>query len=557
MVTMKRVWGVGLLVATSAVCVHPQVPTWQEHVEILAKSLVIRVEQTWLQVPDLFDPASWVVEVDNKPGRVLAVRKLIAGRSGDESAQASGSTTSVTAWNERIGDAGDLGTTVLLLSRMCDARNLGRSVAKLLAEAEQLLAAGPVSVGVVERGTRLLCSRVKKTDEVKTCLSSLAREKTVNEILQLRKWGRDLRGSSPRVASLAGFLEERAISQAVYRDVTSALQVAGAGAGLVILIWDGADGDAWDFWREFDRERKSFTKGGKKGSTESSSGTAIDDSRKAMEWFEIKSWAEELAVDGKVAISLYPGFGSSMYPSWGAAFSGSARFQDFMDSRREWQPSEGVSEYVLSPDSYRVPRFMAEMTGGTVINPKDSLKNAFLRLQSTLAITFQVQGSIRCGNRPVKVYHRQLGPPMHPPKAVRFCSEPEPRPELLQLFDVGLRSLGEVRVQADVERFKTRDAESSEVVIHLKVDAAGMAAKIANAFEPRWRITVALLSQASGSAQKKLIASAPQMMPPNETNVRVGVSIPADAHRLLILVEELQTGAWGAAVLDLKGEGNP
>lgn len=564
MVNVEKSRLLGFLAAAPFALGNSQVPTWREDVEVVAKSVVVTVDRTWLQAPELFNPGFWKVEVAEKPATVLAVQRLIDGNPRTTSGKPVEVASSVEAGSEPVADAADVGTTVLLLARICEPRNLRRSVAKLLAEPQELLWSGPVSVGIVQQGTRLLCSHVKKVDELRACLSALGREKTANEILQVRKWARDLEGSWSGVTSLAGFLEERAIRGALFGDVVSALRAVGSGAGLVILIWDGADGDPWEFWGTFAVERnapglkrkapgvgrEALDKKDEGKSKDSGSAADFAFDREAAQWSELKAWVEEMAVDGRVVVSLFPGFGASMYPSWAAAYSGSSKFRDFMDARREWRPSRGALEYLLVPDSHRVPQFMAEITGGTVINPKESLKSGLLRLEGKLVITFQIQGPVPCGDRAVTIHHSKFGEPLQRPKAVRFCSAWDREQKLVQMLGGDLSFYGDVAVYADVKQMANKGGGVLEALIRVEVDPTPMLAKHGDGAELQWRMTAATLRGPFGRKTGNLSISSPQTLPPKENSVLVRVPVPADAHRLLILVEEVQTGAWGAAVVD-------
>ncbi|MFN3414148.1 MAG: hypothetical protein ACK42L_08840, partial [Thermoanaerobaculum sp.] len=537
---------------------YGQVSRWQEHVEIVAKTVIVRVDSAWLESPELFDSALWDVYVSEIPARVLSVQKLLARGVNGQSEKMGTVEPSGSLAAEWPATTEESGTTILLLARACDRRNLARSITKLASQAEDLLVAGPVSVGVVDRTTRMLCARVKNPDELRTCLKTLEHEKTANEILRLRRWGRDLQGSSTRVVSLAGLVEERAVTRSLFREVTNAVRVSGAGAGLVILIWDGADGDPWEFWGQFAEGQQSFENEKKSPQKGANSGAPRGGENVGAEWSEMEAWAREFAVDGKVVVSVFPGFGSSMYPDWAAARSGSSRFREFMDARQEWQPSRGASEYLLLADAHRVPRFMAEVTGGTVINPKDTVKDAWRRLEGVLAITFQIQGPVGCDTFPVTISHKTFGRPTQVPKAVRFCSPYRSKPDLVNLVDAGEGFLGIIVVHARVERFEKRDNRTSEAVVKAEWGGGPALGKWEENAVAQWQITMGVVKEVeSSSATRTVHLTSPQRLPGQETQLEAHLVLPADGNRLLVLVEDVLTGAWGAAVVDLLGQGKP
>lgn len=491
MVSVKSVLPIWLFAATANGPGHAQVGPWQERIEIVAKTVVVHVEPTRLQVPELFDPALWDIEVAGRPAKVLAVQKLLTRSVHEQQENVNSFVPSLSLPTKGAAAGEESGTTILLLSRACDPRNLGRSVTKLTSEVEELLLAGPVSVGVVDKGVRILCSQVTKAGELRACLELLRREKTGNDILTLRKWARDVHGISQRVASLAGLVEETAINRALFREVTDAVRLARVGAGLVVLVWDGADGDPWGFWGEFARERESSEKD-KGAQKRPGSRTLIDGANLGREWSEIEDWAQEFAVDGKVVVSVFPGFGASMYPDWAASFSGSRRFRELMDARQEWQPSRGASEYLLLGDAHRVPRFMAEVTGGTVINPKDTVKDAWRRLDGALAITFQIEGPTGCDTSPVTISHRTLGRPLRSPRGVRFCFGADVKPDLMNLLETGKGCCGEISVRAQLESFEKKPGKTSEAMLRLEWNKELLVSRREENVEGQWRITMAV-----------------------------------------------------------------
>lgn len=84
MVTVRTIATLCLLGAALAGPGYAQVADWQEHVEIVAKTVVVRIDPVWLQTPELFNPGLWDIQVGERPTRVLSVQKLLGRGFNDQ-----------------------------------------------------------------------------------------------------------------------------------------------------------------------------------------------------------------------------------------------------------------------------------------------------------------------------------------------------------------------------------------------------------------------------------------------------------------------------------------
>jgi len=543
-VRMKRAWWV-LVLSLLTVPVLSQEP-FHEQVAVTAVSTVIRWENRTAGGPPR--PEQLEVLFKGQAVPVLAVEPILpqlptpVGVSSEPASAPVPPTTALPAQERR-------GVLVLLVRDLCSPRNRDASVAKLRAYAEELTRVGPVLVAVSpgsDEGAKLC----EDSECLRKELNDLSRIFVVNWQIKLRKEAQSFSSvgfDSQLVSMLSGGEEIARVRGALKALRTSLLQYSG-GKRLVLLVWDGFDLNLQGPYGSLGQSKQSS--GRDQTKTEGPTSVGLLDANFLAEVRELAAITANLGVP---VVSLNPGYLEAYSPVWSAQFRRPAVSPEVFG-----RGSVAMGE-LLVVAAHEPMQYLADETGGAVIPPRETLGEGLKRLENTYLLWFQVPMAPDGRTYDLEVRVKELGLKVWAPKRVTLGSPGgQAVARAREAVTRGSLAEGELAPKVSLEVQKV-EGKSRLGRLEVRTDLGAVRHVLEKVSRARLRVTVAVhLGKGEPFVhQEEFEQAVGEESEGTVWTYEAPIKLPKEAERLAVVIEELQTGTWGAAVVDLGAEGAP
>jgi hypothetical protein len=534
----------------------PPASAFAERVNVTAVRVLVRPRPAAGHTPPVVRAADVEVLEDGQPATVIGLQPLLT-----VSAPSSGP-----AATEPPGvESATLGVTVYLAPDLSTRGGFGRTLGRLRRDAQRLVALGPVGVVLANPEPRTLADGVTDAATLVKALdaSSVPRLGSARLTAIRRRFlelmgpgtvvfqaqegpavhaGLDFRGLVGQ-ARAAVREEEGVVRSALGRLVAWARGNRGAGGRLLFLVLDGFDLDAGRFYLDQleplvgdDHDRRSL----------------FEAARAEFQGMRLDRLVSEasaaLCARGWAAVLFYNGVAEGAAFGTGAEMSGYAAFQRHMSA-----PAPGATSAPLF--AFERPREaladVADATGGVVVPPGGSLDAPLTLLARTWVLTYQVERPADGQAHRVEVRSRVPGLEFAAPHLIfSGTSEAEAEARARRVLS-GTEAHGELPVSITVAPQPVNGRGGGSGTLAVRVDLESIREALLSLGSVRIRVTVAVSIEGAEpfvTHDVQQVASSPDG---SVWSYEAPIAWPAGARRCAVIVEELATGAWGGAVIDL------
>ncbi|MFN3412713.1 MAG: hypothetical protein ACK42L_01440 [Thermoanaerobaculum sp.] len=522
-----------------------QVP-FQEHVSVSAVSTVIR----WGDRTAAGSPRPEQLEVlfNGREVLVLAVEPILpqvptsVGLPPTVTSKPLPPTTTLPAQERR-------GVLVLLVRDLCSPRNRDAAVTKLRAYTEELTRVGPVLVAVSPssgEGAKLC----EDSQCLQKELEALSKVSVANWQVKLREEAQSFgsAGLNAELVSVLSGAEEIARVRGALKALRHSLMRYAAEKRLVFLVWDGFDLNLQGRFGPPGQFNRSS--GSDQIKTESLAPVGLSDGSYRGELQEL---AAVMANVGVPVVSLNPGYMAAYSPAW------SAQFRRPAVSPEVFGRGSVVADELLVVAAHEPMEYLAEETGGTVIPPRESLAEGLKRLANTFLLWFQVPMAPDGKTYDLEVRVKEPGVKLWAPKRVTLGSSGgQAIARAREAVARGYLAEGELAPEVSLEVQKL-EGKSRVGRLEVRTDLGAVREVLEKTTRARLRVTVGVHMKRGEPFvhQEEFEQVVGEQSAGTVWTYEAPIKLPKEAERLAVVIEELQTGAWGAAVVDLLGQGKP
>jgi hypothetical protein len=457
---------------------------------------------------------------------------------------------------------------IYVMPDLCTPSGLGRILDRVGEEAERLVSFGPVTVVLANPEPRVIGRRITDRAELQQLVEGRELRKLApSRLVQIRRDFLTSLGSRPRMPVTETFtraeanadsfraqltraysavVEERSIVRGKISALVSwARSESFTGARVLLLGMDGFDLNPEEFYLG------SLDPSGQAPGEIGEYQHMLQEFRAERLGPFVEETAGALAEGGWTVVSFDNGL-SAM-----AGFANSAE-----------QSGHGkLNAFVAGGSSEASPAFLflhprdplqavAETTGGVIVPPGGSLRAALEALGRTLLVTYQVERPADGRAHRVEVRCKRAGVVLTAPKRVFSGTqqgESEARARRVMASEKTRGGLPVTLSLIATDEEAKSGRRSGE--LRVRADLAGLTDVLAVLGKARLRVTVAV--EITGK-EPFFTHREEEMEPPAKENAswayRVPLTWPPEARQVAVIVEELATGIWGAASMDLPGQ---
>jgi Ca-activated chloride channel homolog len=531
--------------------------TFSGQAQVTAVDLIVDVRDEGGRVPADLRPEDFVVLEDGAEKRVVAVEAFAAGAAAPSALERPASRVPAaeeTAWTWR---------TVLYVDQVLASSGSIRRAAQTLAQqAGDLTRLGTVEIVAADPDPRLVLAETRSARLVEQTLLDVAREvagrdavgrlrkKFVDELRMDLETSGTGQGSDRGIAGLGKktltinrrnhvwstvVQEDRLLREQQDRLLTWTANDLERGPRALLLVNDGYDLDPRDFYMQGVEDMRMRSE--------------IDSLLQTYSpMARFRGMVKVLAADGWVCVNLALGSPSSTFATVGAEISGKGFMGDV--AGRTTQGQQGVS---LPSQLFYRPldglRNLAAETGGELVTGKGGIPQAVGRLAERVRVTYQVERLPDGEVHRVEVRSRRPGLTVKAPEwsgspAPEAVSSARARRLLEDAAEAGdLPVVAAVGIEKEDGALTGRDRGT----LQARVDLSGFAAA-ALPERTALRITFAVELTEQLPYVRSDVVQGQDLRDVAAWVYTLPVSLPPEAGKVAVLVEELSSGAWGGAV---------
>lgn len=525
--------GSGNVLASTAPGSTP--PTFSTRVDVTAVRLAFRaVGRTGRPVPDL-QPTEVSVAEDGKPTRVLELSRVTFG-SRDSSAPVPQNGGTGASHSNTVGGTGWEKVAVWVVPDLLQRGNLQRSVARLRESASKLTQLAPVTVVCADTTPRVVARDVTSAGELRAALSDPAFSKPRwNRVLRLREEflredSLDFPAFAQRFA-VAAASDERTVIESALGELAAWADdhAPHNGAGLLVLAVDGFDLDPADFYLQV-IEALHLKK----------HPSAYRTVEEALRPFGIREPVENVTMAlgraGWVVVGLDTGTAWTTDRRWGQGSSG-VWCAGRIDSRLVRHPQESML-------------FVTERTGGGVVPVGEAVPDALARFDGVYSLVYQAARAADEGVHHVVVTTSRAGVRIVGPNAV--TQAPAGSSAVVKAVRALKSATEACGLNVSARVVGTRQVGGRfNAWLKVDTDLSGVAEKLAATGTAVFPITVAVELYKGEPYIQQEEHTVTSALHEGRWALDSPITWSSDAHRIAVMIEEITTGSFGTAIVEL------
>ncbi|MEW5877277.1 MAG: hypothetical protein AB1751_04320 [Acidobacteriota bacterium] len=433
---------------------------------------------------------------------------------------------------------------IILLPGLCDPRNLVLASKKLRDLIPHLEGSGPVTAIVADNPPRMVGPPAHTWSEVENLLNQLSQVKTTNWITRLRREQQGLAGTAwaaraeRRLAQIEVY-ERARVSEEIVRlqraldGLASALVSFARPRTLAFVIADGFDLDV--------HTRLKGTKGNKEPMD--SIMPPLDRSPGLAIRSRLEQIGQLAAARGTVLVSLFTGLGTFFAPPWSAENKSLVRTEEVFSGE--------INSGLLVERPKEPLSVLAEYSGGTVLSMTEDAHKGMERLANTWIVEFQVPFLCEARHYRLLARLKRQEIEVRAPRIV-WCGSSALQAQLEAIYGWGNMGSSAGSIPAAV-RLERRSLAHEWLVVSSDLKKVISEEKALATLKLRVTVAVHLRKGEPFVHQEEFEQAVGEESEGTVWTYEAPIKLPNEAERLAVVIEELQTGTWGAAVLDLKG----
>jgi hypothetical protein len=546
----------------------PLAPGFEEEVNVTAVRVLIRARAADGSFLADLKPEEIQVLEDGVPAEVLGLEPLAGAARGQAAAPGAGEAAPATGMEAAPPQSQAVATRVALY--LVPDLSWGGDLLRLLngarAEAERLLALGPVTVVLASPEPRVLAESLTSVAEIDRALARKLPLDRPSEWKGLGKIRHDFAedvgtmGSNIRAKLLrarVAVLEERALLEGALGRVVSWGRSQPKGAGFLVLGMDGFD---WRLSEYYMRVLEPEWQGpGNPGLSRDDATGDYQEAQKELRQYDmdrdVEAAGAALAERGWSVVTFFNGTAPTGFPA-GASQSA------YDDSGDNLHSGTAPGDFDASVPGSRVLfpaeplRAMAEITGGMFVRgahgawPESALGGVLDELGHSWVLTYQVARPADGMPHPLEVRVNRAGVTVIAPRGV-FSGTPEGEAVLrAQQVLAGKTLPGALPVSLTLAPEAAPAKGVSLARMQVRADLARVHEALASLGKARFRVTVAVAIKGRDPFVTNDLQQAP-VGEGDEWSYEAPLQWQKGATRLAVEVEELATGVWGIAEADL------
>jgi hypothetical protein len=533
-----------------------------EHVNVTAVRVPVQIRTVRGRPLPALSPLDMEVREDGRAAKVLALEPL--GAPVDVTSRGSPPVAVHRGTEER--QPGSVSSVVVYaIPTLCNRGNLARIFRALARERPELRSVGPMSLVVADPHPRLIARDEDGGDAVERALSHEAeRPRGWSDIVTIRRDFLALVEGGPaghvgalsaeatRLADESRYGGRLATAQASMREERAVIDRAFGElvawgrtnrprhGGVMLLAIDGFDEDPGEFYSALVQPGADMED---RGAYQSAEAEFQSYRLETM----LESSAGALAEAGWQVFLFDAGTAGTGGFAGAAEFAGRERFRSFLGSNPEAGAAAEPMTLVLHPRE--ALERIAGATGGAVIALSDAGKSLANSLAGSYLLTYQVDRPADGRPHTIGVSCTLPEVSVAAPKQI-FAGTPASEAYVLVRDALSNPSGGDLPVQLSVS-LKSVSEERMRGELVARVDLGSLKAALEHLGEVRVRVSVAVEIE----GEEPFVTHDVKEIRGNANGTRwvyeAPMQWPARARRVAVRVEELASGAWGAAVVEL------
>ncbi len=519
----------------------PPRASFSERIEITAGTVVAKLPSSQATLEDL------KLYLNDELARVLEVRPVFSGTA--EAQVHSPDTTAGSAQAGPEAAAPAVEVAVVVLTDFCDRYCRSYGAELVLQEAAKLLRMGPVRVVQTGQVSRILGEGLRDEASLRQALEGIPLLQTRNVMIWERKQIWEIEAAAARQGVLSSgwdfFMVRRALRQMV-----AALETGRAAPVTVAFVL--SDGFDISPFEGLSFQQAASAKFERQPWEQRSPQWWLDREKDSED--TLRLLARGLAAEGIVLHFVYPGIGGQGGQYYGSSAGGGSLFEEFMTVGYNLSLWSRYSFTPLAQPTRGMGQLAAE-TGGSLVYSKKPLGVALEGLKNLFLVTYQVSGVLDGRLVPVKLFFRGAEVPTVSPVTRLGVSSLASEARAVAAL-TGPSSRGALGVTIHLADVRAAGKKTRQGLLVARTDVGHLFETLKDLARGRFRVTVAVeLAKEEPFVHQEEFVQEVKEGAGTVWTYEAPIRLPKEAERISVLVEELQTGAWGIAVVEVPPKG--